>query len=132
MSFKTFFETSAPIPRIDVKFTGDWSKRVFFEGTLKETHKNFLEKGKKALRCEATVDLGGDSAYINRIDAYPKGQKFGSELLEAILKELKDRKFNTVRTYIENTNPDSKMLFKKFMFKEVDKQEHGSYFEKTL
>jgi len=132
MSFKTFFEETAPKPRIEVEFNGDWNHRVFFEAYLKEEHKNFLERGRKTLRGEATVDLGGDGAYINRIDAYPKGQKFGSELLDEILTELKKRGFKTVRTYVESTNPDSKMLFKKFKFKEVDKKEHGSYFEKKL
>ena len=132
MKFKIFAEETKPKPRIEVEFTGDWNHRVFFEASLKEEHKSFLERGRKALRGEATVDLGGDGAYINRIDAYPKGQKFGSELLEAILEELKKRNYKTVRTYIENTNPDSKMLFKKFKFKEVEKKEHGIYFEKKL
>ena len=132
MKFKIFVEDAQTKPRIEVEHHGDWNHRVFFEAYLKEEHKNFLERGRKALRGEATVDLGGDGAYINRIDAYPKGQKFGSELLDEILKELTKRGFKTARTYIESSNLDSKMLFKKFKFKEVDKKDHGSYFEKTL
>lgn len=118
--------------RINIEFHGDWNHRVFFEGFLKDEHKNFLERGRKSLRGEATVDLVADGAYINRIDAYPKGQKFGSELLDAILKELATRRFKTVRTYIESSNPDSKMLFKKFGFEELEKKQHGSYWEKKL
>jgi GNAT superfamily N-acetyltransferase len=114
-----------------VEFHGDWNTRVFFEGFLKDQHKNFLETG-KVLRAEATVDLSKDGAYINRIDAHPIGQKFGSELLDHIIKELSKRGHKTVRTYIENGNADSRMLFKKFKFNELEKTEHGSYWEKIL
>ena len=117
MKFKVFIEEVQSKPRIEVEHHGDWNHRVFFEAYLKEEHKNFLQQGRKVSCGEATVDLGGDSAYFNRIDAYPKGQKFGSELLAEILKELVKRGFKTARTYIESSNPDSKMLFKKFKFK---------------
>jgi ribosomal protein S18 acetylase RimI-like enzyme len=134
MKFKIFLEDAPTKPRIEVESHGDWNHRVFFEGYLKEEHKNFLERGRKALRGEATVDLAGDGAYINRIDAYPKGQKFGSELLDEILKELAKRGFKTARTYIENSNPDSKMLFKKFKFKEegYDRSHIGTYWVRNL
>lgn len=132
MKFKIFLEDAPTKSRIELESNGDWNHRVFFEAYLKEEHKNFLERGRKTLRGEATVDLTGDGAYINRIDAYPKGQKFGSELLEAILKELAKRGFKTARTYIESSNPDSKMLFKKFKFKEAEKTDHGSYWETKL
>ena len=132
MKFKIFIESNEQKPRIIVEVHGDWSNRVFFEAYLNEEHKNFLEKGQKISRGEATVDLNQKSAYINRIDAVPRGQKFGSELLEFILEELKKHGYEQVRAYIENSNADSRLLFKKYKFKQAEKNQHGSYWELKL
>ena len=132
MKVDKLFEETSSTSRIEVEYHGDWNQRVFFESFLKEEHKHWLEKGSKTPRGEATVDLNGDKAYLNRIDVYPKGRGFGSELLAEILKELTKRGFKTARTYIENANPDSRMMVKKFKFEEAEKSSHGSYWEKSL
>lgn len=59
-----------------------------------------------------------------------------AEKLKAIYDGLSPRVMDTassrINIYIESSNPDSKMLFKKFGFEELEKKQHGSYWEKKL
>lgn len=125
ITFRQFLLESA---RLNIEYEGDWSKRVFATAKLKDEHKNFLQSG-EVLRGEATIDIDGETAKLNQINAYPVGEKFGPELLEDILKELKQRGIKTVRAYIESGNSSSRSMVRKLGFEKAESTAHGDYWE---
>jgi RimJ/RimL family protein N-acetyltransferase len=123
MKIASLFESA----RLNFDVHGDWKQRVFFDASLKDEHRTWLDlPGKKLDRGSATVDITPEYAYINRIDATPTGKGFGSELLKEIIRQIKEHNIKRIETYIEHTNVDSKSMFKKAGFKELKKNKDGS------
>ena len=122
--------------RLDITEKGDWNLRVFLDAHLTNSAKNWIDRiGEgKVNRATATLDLdnGSGIAYINRIDATPTGEGFGSELLKYIVEQSKAHGYYTVKAYTEWTNVGSKDMFKKAEFKSVDHNDSGNYWELDL
>jgi L-amino acid N-acyltransferase YncA len=78
------------------------------------------------------LDHSSSIAYINRIDASPVAEGFGSELLYYIISQAKDHGFATIKAYAEGSNAGSRSMFRKSGFKELDKNRDGSYWELEL
>jgi GNAT superfamily N-acetyltransferase len=120
---------------MDIAVSGNWDVRVFFEATLRKAQWNWVQQASgRAPRCNATVDLNEENsvAYINRIDASPVAEGFGSELLSYIIAQVKDHGFKVVSCYIESNNAGSRSLFRKAGFTEENKHSAGSYWELHL
>ena len=122
--------------RLDITEKGDWNVRVFLDAHLTNSAKNWIDRiGEgKVNRATATLDLdnGSGIAYINRIDATPTGEGFGSELLKYIVEQAKAHGYYTVKAYTEWTNVGSKDMFKKAGFKSVNHNDSGNYWELDL
>lgn len=122
--------------RLDITEKGDWNVRVFLDAYLTNSAKNWIDRiGEgKVNRGSATLDLDNSSgvAYINRIDATPTGEGFGSELLKYIVEQSKAHGYYIVKAYTEWTNLNSKDMFKKAGFRSVDHNNNGNYWELDL
>jgi len=127
---------SSETERLDIEEKGDWNLRVFLNAHITNSAKNWIDRigETQAKRGSATLDLDNSSgiAYINRIDATPTGQGFGSELLKYIVEQSKAHGYYTVKAYTEWTNVGSKDMFKKAGFKSVDHNDSGNYWELDL
>lgn len=118
----------AETDRLDINITGDWSNRVFFEAILRDDKRTWLDVSSNINCGSATIDLSPsiDTAYINRIDVHPTGNKFGPELLRYVITQIKEHGFHIIETYIESNNTASKSMFQKIGFKEAEIRKVGS------
>lgn len=120
--------------RLEFTEQGDWNQRVFFEATLKDEHKNWIEKASGNVEvASSTVDLSPNTgiATVNRIDA--SGSKgYGSEMLAHIMKTSASHGYKKVVAYVENGNAESKGMFYSAGFKVVDSGPDGIYLGKDL
>lgn len=129
-TFKLFLMES---DNLDFEISGDWTKRIFATGKLKETSKTWLDVGDKPV-VEATYDIteNGECLYRNRIDAHKKGRGYAVELHEYVFKEAKKHGIKYTKGYIENSNADSKSMARKLGLKELEKSKDGAIWGKDL
>lgn len=121
--------------RLDIEETGSWSQRVFFNGFLQEKRKGWLDRlDEKDLKVESTLDLMPDTgtAYLGRIDAYPMGNGFGTEMISYIVQQCRIHGFYRINAYIERQNYPSQSAVRKSGFKEVEQRKEGSVWELIL
>jgi len=127
-------------PTYSYKVTGDWNTRVWvtmFETAAKD--EQWLHGAEPYEVGEVTLDPNPEtnSVYFNRIDITKgKGQGKGSIFLAEILRLLKEKGFESVTSYVNHNNPESRGLFKKFEFDLTQSDEwdaqYGDYWRKYL
>lgn len=120
--------------RLDIVEEGDWKQRVFFTASLKIEHQDWLHKAGASPKIgEATLDINKDqTAYLNRIDVFAKGEGYGAEIIKHIKAEAKAKGITSIKAYIEHLNSASKSMIRKAGFTEAKEEKHGSYWVVTL
>lgn len=122
------FEVARPMDRLNCRFEGSWTPpaAILVTGTLKDEYKDWTNEWQDEVRCgEALLSISTHTVYISRIDAYPAGRGFGTELLAEIIAAAKAHSFPKVEAYVENMNADSKNLFRKAGFTEIPGKDGG-------
>ena len=131
-------EDEQPTYTFEVK--GDWNTRVWitmFETAPEETQ--WLVGSEPKEVGEVTLDPNSkdNTVYFNRIDITSgKGQGKGTKLVAEVLRLLTEKGFDSVTSYVNHNNPDSRGLFKKMGFTLTKSDEwdaqYGDYWTKEL
>lgn len=122
------FEVARLTDRINCRFDGSWTapSSILVTATLKDEYKDWTNEWQDEVKCgEALLSLSSHTLYISRIDAYPSGKGFGSEMLAEIIAAAKAHSFPKVEAYVENMNAESRNLFRKAGFKEIPGKDGG-------
>lgn len=122
--------------RLGFTYTIDASgRRMFIDARLKSPdwlEKAMIDVHPERPAVEQTVDLDGDEAYLNRMDANFHGRGYGRETMQAVLRFLKSRGFKHARGYIEHGNTNSQNMMKKLGAVQGEYKEHGAYWDVDL
>lgn len=123
-----FTDVKRNTDRCNYDFEGSWTapSTIVVTATLKDEFKDWTNEWQDKVECgEALLNVSTHSLYVSRIDAKPRGQGYGSELLSEIIAAARVHSMTKIVAYVENNNAESKNLFRKAGFKEVSGNDGG-------
>ena len=124
------FEVANIKDRIDCEFDGSWTapSTIVVTALLKQEHKDWTNEWQdKVIMGEALINVSTHTLYISRIDAKPRGQGYGSEMLAEIIAAARAHNMPKIEAYVESNNPDSKNMFRKAGFTETPSADGGRW-----